>query len=70
MEKSFARFYYIGMNILGYSEKQVGRMTLWKWKLLYQAYKDNFDTELFLTLSRQRYQDIEKEITIDDVIPF
>lgn len=45
-------------------------MTLKKWNQLYQAYKDNFDLELTLTVKMQRFNDIEKEVTIDDVIPF
>lgn len=44
-------------------------MTYCKWSKLYKAYKSNFDLELYLTLSKKRYADIEKEIDIDDVIP-
>lgn len=58
------------MNKFRYTEKQVGHMTLKKWNQLYQAYKDNFDLELTLTVKMQRFNDIEKEVTIDDVIPF
>lgn len=57
------------MNKFGYTEKQVGHMTFKKWNQLYQAYKDNFDLELTLTVKMQRFKDIEKEVTIDDVIP-
>lgn len=58
------------MNKLGYSEKEVGRMTLKKWQLLYKAYQKHFDNELMLTLSRTTYEQATKEATIDDVIPF
>jgi len=57
------------MNKLGFTEKQVGHMTLKKWSLLYKAYKDNFDLELSMQLKGVKYSDLEREITIDDVIP-
>lgn len=57
------------MNKLGFTEKQVGHMTFRKWNLLYQAYKDQFDLELAMKANGKRYADIEKEVTIDDVIP-
>lgn len=44
-------------------------MTLKKWSLLYKAYKDNFDLELSMQLKGVKYSDLEREITIDDVIP-
>ncbi|MEL7568955.1 MAG: hypothetical protein AAGU14_00160 [Eubacteriaceae bacterium] len=44
-------------------------MTLYKWHLLYDAYKQSFDIELTLKLNQQRYFETEKETTIDDVIP-
>lgn len=58
------------MNKLGYTEKEVGRMTFRKWKLLYKSYQKTFDNELMLTLSRTTYEQATKEITIDDVIPY
>lgn len=45
-------------------------MTYRKFSKLYRAYKGNFDTELTMKIKGLRYLDIEKEITIDDVIPF
>lgn len=60
---------YIGINKLGYTEKQVGRMTIRKWNLLYDAYKESFDMELVMRKRGIRYADVEKETTIDDVIP-
>ena len=58
------------MNRLGFTEKEVGRMTLKKWQLLYRAYQKNFDNEMLLTLSRTTYEEATREVTIDDVIPY
>lgn len=44
-------------------------MTLKKWHSLYKAYKKNFDLELSMQLKGVKYSDLEREITIDDVIP-
>lgn len=33
---------------------------------MYQAYKDTFDTELLLTLSKKTYAEIEKENNKND----
>ena len=57
------------MNKLGFSDKDVGRLTFRKWSQLYKAYKKNFDNELLLVASKTTYAQAEKEITIDDVIP-
>ena len=45
-------------------------MTFGKWVRLYQAYKDTFDMELTMKSKNVRYSDLEKETTIDDIIPF
>lgn len=45
-------------------------MTYKKWHYLYKAYKSNFDVELSMKVKNLRYFDIEKEVTIDDVVPF
>lgn len=58
------------MNKLGFSEKEVGRMTFNKWRLLFGAYKRSWDIEMRLTAARVTYQESEKPIGIDDVIPF
>lgn len=55
---------------MGFTEKEVGRMTMKKWKSMYDAYKLVFDLERSLINSDQRYSQIGKEPTIDDVIPF
>lgn len=60
---------FIGINKLGFTEKQVGHMTLKKWKLLYKAYKFEFDRELYMTQFYKPYEVVEKEPSIDDVIP-
>lgn len=45
-------------------------MTLKKWNLLYKAYKSHYDLEYTLQYKNKRYSDLEKETTIDDVIPY
>ncbi len=59
----------MGMK-MGFSEKQVGHMTLRKFDLLYKAYKNVFDLENTLKYNRVVYSDLEKEETLDDVLPF
>ena len=65
----FTWLLYVGVKKLGFSEKEIGRMTYRKWALLYQAYKNSFDLELTMKYKRIKYSELEKEITIDDVIP-
>jgi len=55
---------------MGFTEKRVGHMTLRKFSLLYQAYKNDFDLEMAMTNKGIRYIDMETEATLDDVIPF
>lgn len=54
---------------IGYTEKQVGHMTLCKWKKLYKSYQKLFDNELMLTASRRTYEEAFKPVTLDDIIP-
>ncbi len=54
---------------IGYTEKQVGHMTLYKWKKLYKSYQKLFDNELILTASRKTYEEAFKPVTLDDIIP-
>lgn len=42
------------------TDKETGRLTLKQYNGLYQAYKDIFDFELMLTLSRKTYAAIKK----------
>lgn len=65
----FARLLFIGRKKLGFTEREVGRMTLGKFVRLYQAYKNDFDMELIMKNKGIRYCDLNKENTIDDVIP-
>ncbi len=43
------------------SEKEVWRLTLREFLNLYQAYKDQFDAELCLWLSRKTFKQAEAE---------
>lgn len=58
------------MNKLGFSEDKVGHMTLKKWNMLYRAYKNEYDIESIMQSKGLTYRELEKETTIDDVIPF
>ena len=42
-------------------KKETGRLTLRQFLDLYQAYKNTFDTELILMLSRKTYADLKKQ---------
>ena len=55
---------------MGFSEKEVGRMTIKKWKQMYDAYKLVFDYENSLIRNGERYSNVDVEATIDDVIPY
>jgi len=57
------------MKKLSFTEKQVGHMTFRKFFMLYEAYKNDFDMEMTLKNKGLRYFDIEKQDTLDDVIP-
>lgn len=43
------------------TDKESGRLTFRQFCNLYQAYKDTFDTELYLTLSRKTYSMLKQE---------
>jgi hypothetical protein len=58
----------VGLKI-GYTEKQIGRMTMRKFFDLYDAYKRVFDIELDMKQMGSRYRDLGAK-SIDDVIPF
>lgn len=57
------------MNKLGFTEKQVGHMTWRKFWKLYKAYQKTFDDELIMKLKSITYSSLNREVTIDDVIP-
>jgi hypothetical protein len=52
---------YIGRAKLNLSEKEVWRLTIREFLNLYQAYKDQFDTELMLRLNRKTFAQAEGE---------
>jgi hypothetical protein len=54
-EFPLTRCIYIGKTVLGYTEKEVWRMTLRKLLLLYTEH--------------QKYTGSYKEVTLDDIIP-
>lgn len=48
---------------MGFSEKEVGRMTLRKFNQLYGHYKNNFDMQMMMTRAGVTYSKLaEKEI--------
>lgn len=55
---------------MGFSENEVGHMTLYKFDKLYSAYKGFFDLENKLIYNKMTYAELEKEETLDDVLPF
>jgi hypothetical protein len=58
------------MNKLGFSEKEVGRMTPGKFRKLYRAYKQNFDLEMTLQAKKVRYMDLQKSEEEPDIVEF
>jgi hypothetical protein len=52
---NFAWFYFIGRNKLGFTFKEVGRMTMRTFNKFYKCYKDNFDLEMRLKNSNTTY---------------
>lgn len=55
---------------MGFTEKQVSHMSFRKFCLLHRAYKNVFDMEATLKYNKLTYSDLEKEKTLDDVLPF
>ena len=47
---------YVGHCLLGFTEKEVGRMTLKKLLKLYRHYKNHYD----FTLSEKTYRELEE----------
>ena len=62
------------MTKLGFTEKEVGRMTLGKFMRLYQHYKDTFDIELVLKSRGITYSQLqtrsEKAETEEEILYF
>jgi hypothetical protein len=46
---------------MGFTVKEIGHMTLRKFRRYYKAYKQNFDLELLLLLSHKTYGSLEDE---------
>lgn len=46
---------------MGFSVKEIGRMTLRKFRRYHKAYKQNFDLELLLLLNQKTYSSLEEE---------
>lgn len=60
-EIDFSWLLYIGHCLLGFTEKEVGRMTLRKLLKLYKHYKNNYDFKL----SGRSYRELEDMIDHD-----
>jgi hypothetical protein len=57
----------MGRTRLGLSsDKEVGRLTLRRFRGLYQAYKDTFDTETQLRASGMTYAKLEAQAESDE----
>jgi hypothetical protein len=65
-----AWLFYIGMSRLGFTEEQIGDMSLKKFFRLYEAYKKTFDVEMLRTANKITYETSGREANMDDVIPF
>ena len=50
---------------MGFTQKEIGHMTVRKFNRYYRAYKQNFDIELCLLLQKKTYAKLEQE-SIDD----
>ena len=55
-EIDFSWLLYVGHCLLGYTDKEVGRMTLKKLLKLYKHYKNHYD----FTLSGRTYRELEE----------
>lgn len=56
-EYDFSWFYFVGHTLLGYSDKEIGRMTIYKFFKLYGQYKINYDFKL----SKITYHELEEK---------
>lgn len=57
----FTWFYFIGRTKLGLTFKETGRLTLTIFNKFYQHYKDNWDLEMLMTVSRKTYKDVHEK---------
>lgn len=51
---------------MGFTFKEVGRLTLRKFNKMYQIYKNDFDMEMMLRNSNTTYQGLEKKQMEDE----
>ncbi len=59
------------MNKLGYTEKQIGRMTFGKWTRMYQAYQNVYDMEFLMKKYGVTYARLqEKAQPAEEIIAF
>lgn len=64
---NFAWYYFIGRTRLGLSsDREVGRLTLRRFRALYKAYKDTFDIETKLRASGTTYAKLEAQSMSDE----
>lgn len=64
---NFAWYYFIGRTRLGLSsDREVGRLTLRRFRALYQAYRDTFDIETQLRASGSSYAKLAAQSMIDE----
>lgn len=64
---NFAWYYFIGRTRLGLSsDKEVGRLTLKRFRALYQVYRDTFDLESRLVASGMTYAKLKAESESDE----
>lgn len=64
---NFAWYYFIGRTRLGLSsDKEVGRLTLRRFRALFQAYKDTFDIETKLRAKGSTYAWLEAQSMSDE----
>lgn len=57
----FDEIRYIGRRKLGYSDKETMRMTLRRFRHLYQIYKDDFDQEIMMRLTGTTYAKLKRK---------
>lgn len=63
----FSWYYFIGRAKLGLSsDKEVGRLTLRRFRALHQAYKDTFDLESRMLASGMTYAKLKAESESDE----
>lgn len=61
----FEWFYVTGLK-MGFTTKQIGRMTVRKFTRFHNAYKRNFDLELSLRIAQKTYAKLEEEYVDND----